>query len=326
MEKRLLSLVLVLSILHSSCGRFLLIREKEQKCITQTRLDVDTDVIVEYKVEYFSSGGLISLSPGIGMDVVVRDSNGTVILSRTYSSEASFRFTTYRPGDYQICMNTNGSAAGALLNLYVDIKTDERTKYYERNLSAEYLENMQVIVRIPNELDGLYSEMIFVGIALVVVSIFFMIVAYRILFGKNYLYLAYCKALSEEELARFRTPEAYRALMSILGPKGQGLTTSAISKWVSQLQDPESTNEKEQLRISEKIQSRVEEFAEKFLKKPALAVPENPKGSYYAANVQLTNLLVHNEIAGHLKGDTFLLVCDCKDCKANDPNEVDTEA
>ncbi|XP_052836487.1 transmembrane emp24 domain-containing protein eca-like [Drosophila gunungcola] len=349
MQKRLIWLVLVLCILHSSCGLYFKMREKEQKCFIQATPEDET-VIVQYKAEVEDprSGGFMPMAPGIGMHVEVRDSKNKVIISRVYGSEARLMFTTFWPGDHHICLQSNSSSwfEGALLRVHMEIKTGESTADYARIGRTEPLDYMQLRVRqLMNKADeivkqqnfqryrkqlfleshdSLYSELIFISIVQVVVLLTFMAIQYRLLFGSKPLYLAYCKALSDEELARFRTPEAYRALMTLMG---QGLTTSAISEWVSQLRDPESTDEKGQIIISEKLQSRVEEFAGKFFRNRETAIPGNPYGSHYASNVQLTNLLadVQRSLSGHLKGDTFLLVCECEDCKAKAPKGLDTK-
>ncbi|XP_017119265.1 transmembrane emp24 domain-containing protein eca-like [Drosophila elegans] len=348
MEKRFIWLVLC--ILHSSNGLYFKMREKERKCFIQATPEDET-VIVQYKAEVEDprSGGFMPMSPGIGMHVEVRDSNEKVIISRVYGSEARLMFTTFWPGDHHICLQSNSSAwfEGALLRVHMEIKTGERTADYARIGRTEPLDYMQLRVRqLMNKADeivkqqnfqryreqlfleshnNLYSELIFISIVQVVVLLTFMAIQYRLLFGNKPLFLAYCKALSDEELTRFRTPEAYRALMTLLGPNGQGLTTSAISEWVFQLQDPESRDEQEQIIISEKLQSRVTEFAGKFFRNRETAIPGNPYGSHYASNVQLTNILadVQRSRSGHLKGDTFLLVCECEDCRVKAPKGLD---
>ncbi|XP_020813104.1 uncharacterized protein LOC110187934 isoform X2 [Drosophila serrata] len=134
----------------------------------------------------------------------------------------------------------------------------------------------------------------------------------------SFLYAAFCKVLSEKTLARFKTLEAYNALMELIGPEGEGVSKLSIFQWIRQFSDPESTNEKEQMNINETLLSRVNEFVEKYLSKRLQATAGSPQ--YYASNLNLMNLLTGTQRnrSGHLSGNTFLLVCECEDCKTND--------
>lgn len=46
-------------------------------------------------------------SPGIGMHVEIRDPNEKIILSKVYSSEGKFSFTSSLPGEHVICLYSN---------------------------------------------------------------------------------------------------------------------------------------------------------------------------------------------------------------------------
>ncbi|XP_017057200.1 transmembrane emp24 domain-containing protein eca-like [Drosophila ficusphila] len=350
MKHYFISLVLLLCILQSTCGLYFLMREKERKCFVEETPE-DTDVIVDFRVEVEDpriSGGFMPLPFGLGMHMEVRDSDGKVLLSRVYGSEACVKFTTFWPGPHRICLKSNSTALfqGALLRVHLDIKKGDRAIDLAKIQREENLDNMQLRVlqllnqadaiqkglnyqrfigdRFQQQISSLYSEMVFIAIAQVVVLLIFMVMQYRILFKKPSLYLAYCKVFNDEELSRFRTLKAYKALMNILGSNGEGLTTNAISQWLAQLQDPESTDENEQIIINDRLQVKVKEFADKFSRKPSAVTPETPKGSYFASNLQLTNLLVSSKRnpSDHLHGDTFLLVCECDDCKAKNPEKV----
>ncbi|XP_016953691.1 transmembrane emp24 domain-containing protein eca [Drosophila biarmipes] len=353
MQKRIIFLALLLGILHSTSGLYFHMREKERKCFIQAAPD-DTDVVVQYKVEVEDprSGGLMALSPRIGMQVEIRDSDAALILSRDYGPEARLKFTTSWPGDHKICLEPTGSEwfSGTLLRVHLDIKIGEKAVDYENLKRMEGLDNMQLRVRqlmiqaeeilkdqnyqrfreerFRNTTNSVYFNIIYFSVGQAVLLVLVLAIQYHLLFRKPSLYLSYCHILGEKELARFRTPEAFRALMAIWTQNHQGLTTSAISQWINQFEDPELTNEKEQILISEKLQAKVKEFAGKFLTKPAEELPGNPKASYFASNVQLRKLLstAQRNRSVHLKGDTFLLVCECQDCKAKGPNGVDTKA
>nr|XP_016923378.2 transmembrane emp24 domain-containing protein eca-like [Drosophila suzukii] len=350
MQTRLIFLVLFLTILHSTSGVYFHMRENERKCFVQTAPD-DTDVTVHYKTEMEDprSDGFLMRSPGIGMFVEVRGSNDLVVLSRVYDSEARLLFTTSRPGDYQICMEPKGSEwwSGTLLRVHLDIKMGKQAMGYETSRRTENLDNLQLRVRqlmnqaediyknqnyqrYQEELfretsDSIYFNIICCAVGQVVLLVLVLVIQYHLLFRKPSSYLSYCQILDEKELARFRTPEAFRALMAIWTLDHKGLTSSTISQWIAQFEDPGLTNEKEQILISQKLQDKVEEFAAKFLTKPAPEILSNAKGSYYASNVQLSSLLstAQRNRSVHLKGDTFLLVCECEDCKAKDPIGVE---
>lgn len=64
-----------------------------------------------YKVELFDprTGGFMPSSPGIGMHVEVRDPDDKAILSKVYSSEGRFTFTSHIPGEHVICLYSNST-------------------------------------------------------------------------------------------------------------------------------------------------------------------------------------------------------------------------
>lgn len=56
------------------------------------------------------TGGFMQSSPGIGMHVEIRDPEDKTILSKVYSSEGRFSFTSYSPGEHVICLYSNSSS------------------------------------------------------------------------------------------------------------------------------------------------------------------------------------------------------------------------
>ena len=62
-----------------------------------------------YKVQLFDprTGGFIPSSPGIGMHVEIKDPEDKVILSKVYSAEGRFTFTSHTPGEHVICFYSN---------------------------------------------------------------------------------------------------------------------------------------------------------------------------------------------------------------------------
>ncbi|XP_043653534.1 transmembrane emp24 domain-containing protein eca-like [Drosophila teissieri] len=351
MERTLIVLVLLLGTLAHACGLYFTMRETVQKCFIQTTPD-ETDVLVHYafEVEDSSSGGFMPAPPGLGMHVEVRDSMDKVVLSRVYKSEALLKFTTHWPGDHRICLQSNSSAwfEGALLRVHLDIETGERTVNYEHVRRLYNLDYMQLrILQLMNQAkdisrnqnyqrfeeqryrttcDSIYFNIVCFSVAQVVILLLLWAIQYHLLFRKPSLYLAYCQILCESELSKLRTPEAFRALITIVGPNVQGLTSKAFTKWIRQLKDPDSTYE--QLLMTDEVKAKVEEFVEKFLCKPAPQIPETVKGNFYSSNVQLSKLLssAQRNRSVHLKGDHTFLVCDCEDCKAEKSNTADTQS
>lgn len=65
-----------------------------------------------------------------GMHVEVKDPDSKVVLSRQYSSEGRFTFTSHTPGDHQICLHSNSTRmalfAGGKLRVHLDIQVGER--------------------------------------------------------------------------------------------------------------------------------------------------------------------------------------------------------
>jgi len=48
-------------------------------------------------------------SPGIGMHVEVRDPDDKTVMSKVFSSEGRFTFTSHIPGEHVICLYSNST-------------------------------------------------------------------------------------------------------------------------------------------------------------------------------------------------------------------------
>lgn len=57
-----------------------------------------------------------------------------IILSKLYTSEGRFTFTSHSPGEHFICLYSNSTSwfSGAQLRVYLDIQTGEHTQDYEQ--------------------------------------------------------------------------------------------------------------------------------------------------------------------------------------------------
>lgn len=108
----LLILCICLSQLVShSSALFFHLGETEKKCFIEEIPD-ETLVIGKYKVELFEEKGKTYLpsTPGIGMHVDVKDPDDKTVLSKLYTSEGRFTFTSHIPGEHVICLYSNSTA------------------------------------------------------------------------------------------------------------------------------------------------------------------------------------------------------------------------
>ena len=64
-----------------------------------------------YKVQLYDprTNGFAPSSPEIGMHVEIRDPDDKIILSKVYSSEGRWTFTSHTPGEHVICLYTNST-------------------------------------------------------------------------------------------------------------------------------------------------------------------------------------------------------------------------
>jgi p24 family protein alpha len=88
-------------------------------------------------------------SPGIGMHVEIRDPEDKVILSKVYSSEGRFSFTSHTPGEHVICLYSNSSRwfSGGQLRVHLDIQVGEHAVDYQNIAQKEKLSELQLRVR-----------------------------------------------------------------------------------------------------------------------------------------------------------------------------------
>jgi hypothetical protein len=105
-----LSLIL-LQLISISYSLYFHISETERKCFIEEIPD-ETLVIGKYKVELFDENSKTYLpsTPGIGMHVEVKDPDDKMVLSKLYTSEGRFSFTSHSPGEHIICLYSNSTA------------------------------------------------------------------------------------------------------------------------------------------------------------------------------------------------------------------------
>lgn len=110
-RRHLLVLLSILQCISVSRALYFHIDETERKCFIEEIPD-DTMVIGKYKVEAFDerTNSYMPSAPGIGMHVEVKDPDEKIVLSKLYTSEGRFTFTSHTPGEHVICLFSNSSA------------------------------------------------------------------------------------------------------------------------------------------------------------------------------------------------------------------------
>jgi len=158
----MLTIIFFLFAMSSVNSLYFHIAETERKCFIEEIPD-DTTVIGIYKVELFDprTGGFMPSSPGIGMHVEVRDPDDKTILSKVYSSEGRFTFTSHTPGEHVICLYSNSTKwfAGSQLRVHLDIQVGEHAVDYANVAQKEKLTELQLRVRqLLDQVDQITKE------------------------------------------------------------------------------------------------------------------------------------------------------------------------
>ncbi|PAV72458.1 hypothetical protein WR25_04853 [Diploscapter pachys] len=144
-----LYLVIALSLLVVADGLYFHIAETEKKCFIEEIPD-ETMVMGNYKVQLYDPNTKgYGDYPNIGMHVEVKDPDDKVILSKLYTAEGRFTFTSHTPGEHLICLYSNSSAwfSGAQLRVHLDIQAGEHTQDYQQIASKDKLNELQLRVR-----------------------------------------------------------------------------------------------------------------------------------------------------------------------------------
>ncbi|VDM18903.1 unnamed protein product [Wuchereria bancrofti] len=144
------ALLLLVTLLCSSVrALYFHIAETERKCFIEEIPD-ETTVIGNYKVMLYDPNTKgYGEYPRIGMHVEVKDPEDKIILSKLYTSEGRFTFTSHSPGEHFICLYSNSTSwfSGAQLRVYLDIQTGEHTQDYEQVAAKDKLNELQLRVR-----------------------------------------------------------------------------------------------------------------------------------------------------------------------------------
>lgn len=161
--KKLVNAVLIISLwIVGTSALYFHIAETERKCFMEEIPD-ETMVIGNYKVQLHDprTGGFMPPGPAIGMHVEVRDPEDNVILSKVYSAEGRFTFTSHTPGEHVICLfsNTTKWFSGTQLRVHLDIQVGEHAIDYQNVAQKEKLTELQLRVRqLLDQVDQITKE------------------------------------------------------------------------------------------------------------------------------------------------------------------------
>ncbi|KAK5974630.1 DeHydrogenases Short chain [Trichostrongylus colubriformis] len=142
-------LLLLISALTYCQALYFHIAETEKKCFIEEIPD-ETMVTGNYKVQLYDPNTKgYGDYPNIGMHVEVKDPEDKVILSKLYTSEGKFTFTSHLPGEHVICLYSNSTAwfSGAQLRVHLDIQAGEHAQDYEQIATKDKLNELQLRIR-----------------------------------------------------------------------------------------------------------------------------------------------------------------------------------
>ncbi|KAK0408245.1 hypothetical protein QR680_003853 [Steinernema hermaphroditum] len=142
-------LLVAFALFQASNALYFHIAETERKCFIE-EIPEETMVIGNYKVQLFDPNTKqYGEFPSIGMHVEVKDPEEKVILSKLYTSEGRFTFTSHTPGEHLICLYSNSTAwfGGNQLRVHLDINVGEHAQDYEKVAARDKLNELQLRVR-----------------------------------------------------------------------------------------------------------------------------------------------------------------------------------
>jgi len=124
--------------------------ETDVKCFVEEVPD-ETMISGKYKVElYDDKTESFVAKDGIGMHVEIKDPAKKPILSKYYTNEGQFVFTTHSPGEHYICLSPNSTrwfTGGNRLRVHLNIDVGEHANDYKQIQAKEKLSELQLRVR-----------------------------------------------------------------------------------------------------------------------------------------------------------------------------------
>ncbi|KAL1243252.1 Transmembrane emp24 domain-containing protein eca [Trichinella nelsoni] len=136
-------------LINESVAIYFLIGETERKCFVEEIPD-QTMVIGNYKVSVFDpQAKSYYMHPNIGMHVEVSDPSGHIVLSKLYSTEGKFTFTSSTPGEHVICLFSNSTrwTSGMTLRVDFNIQVGDHAQNYVEIATKERLNDLQIRIR-----------------------------------------------------------------------------------------------------------------------------------------------------------------------------------
>ncbi|EGT50131.1 hypothetical protein CAEBREN_15765 [Caenorhabditis brenneri] len=154
-------LLALLSLATFANSLYFHIAETEKKCFIEEIPD-ETMVTGNYKVQLFDPNTKgYGDYPNIGMHVEVKDPEDKVILSKLYTAEGRFTFTSNTPGEHVICIYSNSTAwfNGAQLRVHLDIQAGEHAQDYAQIAQKDKLNELQLRIRqLLDQVDQITKE------------------------------------------------------------------------------------------------------------------------------------------------------------------------
>ncbi|XP_070768854.1 transmembrane emp24 domain-containing protein 9-like [Enoplosus armatus] len=138
--------------------------ETERTCFIEEVPD-DTVVVGNFRTRPCGKQKDEDLPASQDLSVLVeaKDPDDMLVLSQRYGSEGRFRFTSLKPGGYQICLQSNSSqgrlSAGGMLTVHLDIRVGERTNNYAEIAAVDRLTELQLRVRqLAEQVDQIQKQ------------------------------------------------------------------------------------------------------------------------------------------------------------------------
>jgi hypothetical protein len=123
-------------------------------------------IVGKYKTQLYDNGrqAWLPSSPGIGMHVEVKNPFNKVMLSRHYSAEGRFTFTSHDSGEHVICIGTNTTRwfGGSKLRVHLDLQIGEQAVNYPEIAAREKLGELQLRIRqLLDQIEQITKEQVY---------------------------------------------------------------------------------------------------------------------------------------------------------------------
>ncbi|EFP04946.1 hypothetical protein CRE_13796 [Caenorhabditis remanei] len=155
-------IIALLSLATFANSLYFHIAETEKKCFIE---EIPDETIGDRKLQSptirSEHKGIRRLSDIVGMHVEVKDPEDKVILSKLYTAEGRFTFTSNTPGEHIICIYSNSTAwfNGAQLRIHLDIQAGDHAQDYAQIAQKDKLNELQLRIRqLLDQVDQITKE------------------------------------------------------------------------------------------------------------------------------------------------------------------------